>query len=663
MSVKQKSMVKYAGGLLIVIMICLIPLLSYADETTEQSATSQTTPVGPGITEENLAEEAVAAAITETSVVEETQPAQTDASAEPAATTTEAAPETTAAAEPAPVEETPAATVETAPESPAATEAAPVQEAAPETTAAMETPATEEAAVTATDAPATMETTAGEEAPTTEEPETTADTDAAAETTVISEEEEMQTGRRTRGVPAGGNEPNAQLASGTSSDAGITETAAGSSARQAEQPETQATGNTVKGKLEDQPSTLTATGSDTIVEAYGMGASREHALQAALMEAIAKVNGTTLTNTQVEQLRYQLDAVLAVSGSSSKTGEIAGQENLQYGIANQVDFITNGMVKSYEVISEGRINKEYEISIRAVVAKYTPGVEAQRQRIAVMPFRILNASGMQALYAEFFTQHLVDYLAQTNRFAVVDRKYMAEKHAEFAILNSADTPVAERMRIGNTLGADYMVTGQINKVEYWLTEEKLPYLNSMQYTLTAKTSFNVRVIVPATGLVVTSKTYDEKTELKFDGCEGLKLEDVEQAEIDKLAAAAGKKVGENITQEVYPVMAIAYSPDGVFTINQGGDTIKAGQQFNVRVYGEMLVDPYTKEELGRSEKTIGMMEITEVMPRFAFAKVLELNSMADINALVTQNNIILRPVAPKAPEKTPPPPAKNQPKW
>lgn len=133
MTAKQKNVVKYAGGLLIIIMICLIPLLSYADENAAQTVTSQTAPVGPGITEENLAEEAVAAAITETTVVEEAPSAQTDTPAETVTTTTETAPETPLATEPAPVQETPAATVETVPETPAATETAPVQEATPET--------------------------------------------------------------------------------------------------------------------------------------------------------------------------------------------------------------------------------------------------------------------------------------------------------------------------------------------------------------------------------------------------------------------------------------------------------------------------------------------------------------------------------------------------
>lgn len=699
MSVKQKNVLKYAGGLLAVLMLCIIPLISYANAETDADISIK----APGLTEENLPEETLPAPVETVPALPEDDAADSNAAEVTALTAEEGslAGETGAAGAGITAAETAPATEEATPEP-----AKPVEDAVqtPETQPAADNNAPDTTvAAPAIDEPAAQpETTTAE--PTVAEPavnaqpdtagietpvETTLDTTTTAETpgdadsleepaaipepdtaAVISETEETQVTRRARDTHNADTLPAATETSDDAvrpavvregDDAGVT-SIAGSGGKPAEQPETQSV--SVKGQLEDRPSTLTATGSDTIVEAYGMGASREFALQAALMEAIGKVNGTTLTNTEVEQLRYQLDAVLNVSGDKNRTGGVEGKESLQYGLANQVDFVTNGLVKSYEVISEGRVNKEYEISIRAVVAKYTPGVAAQRQRIAVMPFRILNASGWQALYAEFFTQHLVDYLAQTNRFAVVDRKYMAEKQSEFAILNSPDTPVAERVRIGNTLGADYMVTGQINKVEYWLTEEKLPYLNSMQYTLTAKTSFNMRVIEPATGMVVMSKTYDEKTELKFDGREGLKLEDVEQAEIDKLAAAAAEKAGQNIINEVYPVMAIAYSPDGMFTINQGGDTIKASQQYNLRVYGEMLVDPYTKEELGRSEKTIGLVEITEVMPRFALAKALELSTMADLEALVAGHNVILRPVAkPEAPAKTPPPPAKNQPKW
>lgn len=277
--------------------------------------------------------------------------------------------------------------------------------------------------------------------------------------------------------------------------------------------------------------------------------------------------------------------------------------------------------------------------------------------IAVMPISTLNVDSRQAAYVNCFYQNLVEYLTQTDRFDVINANFAAEKQPEAASSACANAPAAESLCMAGTLDIDYMVVGQLNATESPPYETKSAHMRNMRYALTLK------VIEPATGMIVSSKIYSEEAGFKLHENNNLKPAEANVAAIDSLAATAARKAGMDILNEIFPIMAIAYNPEGIFTINQGRDTVKVGQKYRVYLYDDTQTDMDVAAEPGPNEKTIGMVEITEVMPKFAFAKVLELACMQDIYTLVSNNNVILRPAAEQTPVKTPPPPTKSQPKW
>jgi hypothetical protein len=48
-----------------------------------------------------------------------------------------------------------------------------------------------------------------------------------------------------------------------------------------------------------------------------------------------------------------------------------------------------------------------------------------------------------------------------------------------------------------------------------------------------------------------------------------------------------------------------------------------GQVWRVFAVGEQMVDPDTKEVLGREEVAVGRIKITDVLPKFSKAEVIE----------------------------------------
>jgi len=76
-------------------------------------------------------------------------------------------------------------------------------------------------------------------------------------------------------------------------------------------------------------------------------------------------------------------------------------------------------------------------------------------------------------------------------------------------------------------------------------------------------------------------------------------------------------------------------------LGQGGDTIKSGDRYNLIKYGERVIDPYTKESLGFSEKKIGVVEILDVQSKKSTAKIVSLT----VDKISAKDRMILRPAS------------------
>ena len=70
--------------------------------------------------------------------------------------------------------------------------------------------------------------------------------------------------------------------------------------------------------------------------------------------------------------------------------------------------------------------------------------------------------------------------------------------------------------------------------------------------------------------------------------------------------------------------------------------MSVGQKMALIQYGESIIDPYTKESLGREEIEIGMVQVTGIQSKMAKAKIL--TSSVDLAAEFAPKSFIVRPV-------------------
>jgi hypothetical protein len=74
---------------------------------------------------------------------------------------------------------------------------------------------------------------------------------------------------------------------------------------------------------------------------------------------------------------------------------------------------------------------------------------------------------------------------------------------------------------------------------------------------------------------------------------------------------------------VFPAKVLV-KRDNEITINRGeGAGMTVGATFNVYALGQELIDPDTKESLGREEAKVGRVKITQVNPKTSTAAILD----------------------------------------
>src|SRR3990170_984975 len=90
-----------------------------------------------------------------------------------------------------------------------------------------------------------------------------------------------------------------------------------------------------------------------------------------------------------------------------------------------------------------------------------------------------------------------------------------------------------------------------------------------------------------------------------------------------IAREMSGKIANRVTDVIFPPKVLSRR-DKQITINWGdGTDIAVGQIWNVFAVGEELIDPDTKESLGREEILIGKAKITSVLPKTSTAEIIE----------------------------------------
>jgi hypothetical protein len=243
-------------------------------------------------------------------------------------------------------------------------------------------------------------------------------------------------------------------------------------------------------------------------------------------------------------------------------------------------------------------------------------------------YKVGEQTGEAARLEKQLRRLITDNLVQTRRFAIIDREFSQEIQAERQRLLRPDINPEERARLGQELGADYVLAGSLD--EFQLVAEKGVFRASgREYQrLVASAKLSYRVIELATGQIVLADNLQVPPGPLF-GAGSLPDAQSESHMMNWMA----DRIGSRITWTIYPVRVVTVLSDGEIVLNQGGSAFRTGDRLEAFNLGRRLTDPYTKESLGYEETLAGTLEVSRVLPKAAYARVISTNHPVEVGAI------------------------------
>jgi len=332
------------------------------------------------------------------------------------------------------------------------------------------------------------------------------------------------------------------------------------------------------------------------VSSIGYGATENEAVQDALIEALGQIKGKQIDAEKLSETKRLIKD---------------NQEDLTKSSNKKISEATSGVISSYKILKMKKTDDGlFKVKIKATIAVYEKSKQLDRRKLAVLPFRINNNifNDESISFINSWQKDLEDGLTQTRRFAMIDKSYEYESNQELSSYQNKQYDINEVARLGNKAGVDYMVIGNLEN----LTNKNVS-VGGKDVKL-REVSIALRIIDIATGQIKFAKTVVQP-----------------------------KKTVRDILFAIYPIAIVAANKNNV-TLNSGGDFLKKGSMYKVVKLGKELIDPYTKEKLGREEIDIGEIKLTEINAKTSKAKIIKGNE--DI-AKGLSDGLIIRPLTNK----------------
>ena len=373
------------------------------------------------------------------------------------------------------------------------------------------------------------------------------------------------------------------------------------------------------------------------VEVTVYSASYSAGINQGLIDAIGMVNGRSLES---ESIMKNSESIF----TTNEDEKYFGSQEFQ----NQIKEKTKGIVQGYEVLSSSKNSDGlFVINMNVSITKFKLSKSAQRKRMAVMDLRyksgccsVGNKSYNGSTVSDELGSAISTYLVQSRKFTVLDRKYQNQVSNEKQLLSSGNVPTSELAKIGQELLADYILVGTINNLNIIEKEKKLVSTNRTIKSIVGNASISYRIVDVVTGQVKFAETFNKRID------SSIKPTDSTNDAFSKAVVNTANLIGVKVLEAIYPFIVERISGDELL-IGVGGDIVRVGDTYNLIQYGDKIIDSYTKESLGREERVIGTVEITNVTSKMSYAKIIN-SKIEDLSSKFKPKTFIIRAMSTSA---------------
>ncbi len=222
-----------------------------------------------------------------------------------------------------------------------------------------------------------------------------------------------------------------------------------------------------------------------------------------------------------------------------------------------------------------------------------------------------------------YTSFLIDALVNARKFDMLEREELKAviKELNFGESDYADTEKV--VKIGQLVGADYMVVPVIRYIQVMRENKAIPYVGERQASLRCKIATAVRTVNVLSGKIVSSNIKETEKRARVRETDGEQA--VRTATLDLIGDTYRESAlleAANIVDVAYPIRVMSIDGDTVM-LNRGQGAILPGEVLKVFAAGEVMVDPETKENLGYHEAYVATIKVTDVDQKTCKAVVVE----------------------------------------
>lgn len=221
---------------------------------------------------------------------------------------------------------------------------------------------------------------------------------------------------------------------------------------------------------------------------------------------------------------------------------------------------------------------------------------------------------------------LIDRINATRKFQVVVRSDLKEvlHEQEFATSGNVDPNDKSAAQQFKVTGVKYLLVTTVDDFQDYIETATFQGTGRSVTKRIIRLSCVGKIYDSTTGKLIESANFQMSNKDIFENLANTVRDSMLS---DALLVAISREMAEKIANHVIDIIfppRVITKRDKQITINRGeGTDIAAGQIWNIFAAGEELIDPDTKESLGREEVLVGKVKITSVLPKTSTAEILE----------------------------------------
>lgn len=360
----------------------------------------------------------------------------------------------------------------------------------------------------------------------------------------------------------------------------------------------------------------------------GNGDTREAAVRLGLVEAVRQVSGAALSSQSSSGLsssEVSQSAIDAEGAETSSSTSVSAQT-----LDEKTDMLTRGVVAGYEVLSAEQNSDTFAWTVRmnvSVAVYKTPGLSPDsRRKIAIVPFdtrgdyQVGSSLLAAGTVSTDISDRLIALFTQSRRFAVLSRqdKELLEREKTL-IVNEA--PAAEMAKIGQTLGADYLLAGTVSSLAIGAPVAKTSALTGATTVSLPYASMGVkyRIIVVATGQI----KFADDIFVSLDAAQLREMHGDAGAAYEVLKGEAARQMAWRALSAIYPAHVVDMLEGGEIVFDEGGALVYPGMLYDVFRLGAKVRSHSSGESLGRTEQLAATIMTTRVDAKMSYGRIVE----------------------------------------